>query len=197
METLKKGIIKTLNPAKAGFVNRLLEEGWTYIKTVVDVDIKHGAILILDRDLRVIAVSESFYQMFQVESKEVEGKFIYKILGNKLNVPALRRLLEDIIPHDTFFNSFEVVGKFPIIGIRTMILNARQIYLKEKIDKKMFPPMIFLAMEDVTEMMAVAETLALHTSKLENKITKYTEKLESNIEKLEKEIKELKNKINN
>ncbi|MFA6393058.1 MAG: PAS domain-containing protein [Candidatus Paceibacterota bacterium] len=194
MEITKKGIMQTLNTAKSGFIDHLLEEGWTYIKTVVDIDIMNGPIIILDKDLRVMAVNESFYRMFKVEPKETEGKFIYEILGRKLNIPALRKLLEDILPENTFFKSFEITKDFSSIGNKTMILNAHQIYLKESNDRASFSPMIFLVMEDVTEMMAVAETIALHASKLEDKITKYTKKLEKNIEKLEKEIKKIKNK---
>jgi chemotaxis protein methyltransferase CheR len=194
MEIIKKGKMQTLNSAKSSFVDRLLKEGWTYIKTVVDVDIMRGPILILDKDLRVMAVNESFYRMFKVEPKNTENKFIYEILGGQLNIPALRKLLEDILPQNTFFKSFEITRKFPLIGSKTMILNAHQIYLKENNDRELFSPMIFLVMEDVTEMMAVAESIAFHSSKIEEKLSKHTKKLEKNIEKLEKEIKKLKKK---
>jgi hypothetical protein len=152
-----------------------------------------GPILILDKDLRIISVNESFYKVFKVESINTEGKFIYETGEGEWNIPALRRLLEDIIPEDTFFKGFEVTRNFPLIGDKTMILSARQIHLKEDNNKEVFPSMIFVSMEDVTEMMLIAETLALHTTKLEEKITKKTQKLEMNIERLEKEIKELKN----
>jgi hypothetical protein len=47
-------------------------------------------------------------------------------------------------------------------------------------------------MEDVTEMMAVAETLAGHASAAELRFAKKTQKLELHIGKLEQEINELK-----
>ena len=100
--------MQTLNSAKSGFIDRLLKEGWTYIKTVVDIDIMRGPILILDKDLRVMAVNESFYRMFKVEPKNTENKFIYEILGGQLNISALRKLLEEILPQNTFFKSFEI-----------------------------------------------------------------------------------------
>jgi hypothetical protein len=56
----------------------------------------------------------------------------------------------------------------------------------------MFPPIILLAMEDVTEMMAVAETLSTHANRLETKFAEQTRKLEVHIGKLEKEINDLK-----
>ena len=47
-------------------------------------------------------------------------------------------------------------------------------------------------MEDVTEMMVVAETLAGHANQLEAKLAERTENLELHIGRLEKEINELK-----
>ena len=55
-----------------------------------------------------------------------------------------------------------------------------------------FSPIIILAMEDVTEMMNVAEMLALHTNKFEEKMSGRTTALESQIGVLMSEIRELK-----
>ena len=49
-------------------------------------------------------------------------------------------------------------------------------------------------MEDVTDMMVVAETLASHAKQIEKRLTEQTKKLELHIGKLEKEITELKQK---
>ena len=73
-----------------------------------------------------------------------------------------------------------------------MILNARQIHFK---DDTAYPPIILLAIEDVTEMMIVAETLAGHANQLEAKLAERTQKLEAHISKLGKEIDGLKKKI--
>lgn len=185
METPKK----TVGP---DFVKRLWEESWTYIKTVVDI--VREPILVLDKDLRVMAANESFYQTFQVESKETEGKVVYELGNGQWNIPALRKLLEDILPKNTFFKGFEVTHEFPAIGRKVIILNARQIHPKEDATSGVFPPIILLAMEDVTDMMVVAETLASHTNRLEAKFTERTQKLETHIGKLEKEIEDLKKK---
>ena len=75
-----------------------------------------------------------------------------------------------------------------------MILNAREIHFKEDPSAGLFPPIILLAMEDVTDMMMVAETLAGHANQIETKLIAQTQKLEIQIKKLEKEIVALKNK---
>src|SRR5580698_6305371 len=106
MEINKKPIGEGIPPVGADFFERLWEESWTYIRTVVDV--VREPILILDKDLRVMAANESFYRMFQVESKDTEKRIIYELGNGQWNIPALRKLLEDILPKNTFFKGFEV-----------------------------------------------------------------------------------------
>ncbi|PIR69483.1 MAG: hypothetical protein COU47_02820 [Candidatus Niyogibacteria bacterium CG10_big_fil_rev_8_21_14_0_10_46_36] len=177
--------------AKIGvdFVSHFWEKSWTYIKTVVDV--VREPVLILDKNFRVMSANESFYRVFQVDPKDTEQKNVYELGNGQWNIPALRKLLEDILPKNTFFKGFEVTHEFPSIGHKTMILNARQIHVKEDAS---FPQIILLAMEDVTEMMGVAEMLAHHTKQFEIKTGERIENLEIHIKKLEKEVNELKNK---
>ena len=165
------------------------EESWTYIKTVVDV--VREPILILDKSFHVLAANEPFYSTFQVDSKETEKKLVYDLGDGQWNIPALKKLLEDILPKNTFFKGFEVAHDFPSIGRKVMILNARQIHFK---GSEAFQPIILLAIEDVSEMMAVAEKLSGHVSKFETTLTEQTEKLTLHIERLEKEINDLKKK---
>lgn len=190
MKIKNKNSKKTTHPIGSDFVERLWKESWTYIKTVVDV--VREPILILDKDLRVMAGNESFYRTFQVEPKDTEKKVVYELGNGQWNIPSLRKLLEDILPKKTFFKGFEVAHEFPLIGRKVMILNARQIHPKDDTDSGLFPPIILLAIEDVTDMMVVAETLASHANQVEAKHTEQTEKLETHIGKLEKEINKFK-----
>ena len=175
------------------FVENFWKESWTYVKTVVDV--VREPLLILDKDLRVMAANESFYNTFQVELKDTENKIVYQLGNGQWDIPALRKLLEHILPNNTFFKGFEVTHEFPFVGHKVMMLNARQIYFKGKTTSEMFPPIILLAMEDVTEIMLVAETLTEHAKRLENKIAGRTDKLEKYIGKLEKEVNSLKKEL--
>jgi nitrogen-specific signal transduction histidine kinase len=177
---------------KDDLAEHLWEKSWKYIKTVVDV--VREPVLILDKDLRVMTANESFYRTFQVELKDTEKKIVYDLGNGQWDIPALRKLLEDILPSNTFFKGFEVDHEFPFIGHKVMILNARQIHSEEETASGIFPTIILLAMEDVTDMMAVAGTVAQHANQLANKFTDKTEKLEVHIRKLEKEIVGLKSK---
>ncbi len=190
---MKKANTKTelVSGSFAGnFTERLWEKSWTYIKTVVDI--VRQPILILDKDLRVMTANASFYRIFQVEAKDTEHKVIYELGNGQWDIPALRKLLEDILPRNTFFNGFEVTHEFPFIGRKVMMLNARQVHSAENTTEELFPPIILLAMEDVTEIMVVAETLANHANQLEMKLAERTMKLEAHIGKLEKEVNQLK-----
>ena len=184
--------IKNENEDKNGTNSHvpLWDKSWKYIKSVIDV--VREPVLILDKDLKVMASNEVFYRMFQVEAKDTESKNVYELGNGQWNIPALRKLLEDILPKNTFFKGFEVSHEFPFIGKKVMILNARKIQFngESKIDG--FPEIILLAMEDVTEIMAVAETLATHAREIEAKLTERTKKLEMHIEKLQREIESLK-----
>ena len=171
------------------FFEHLWEDSWTYIKTVVDV--VREPVLILNNDLKVMAANESFYRTFQVEQQDTESRSVYELGNGQWNIPSLKKLLEDILPKNTFFKGFEVTHNFPVIGTKVMILNGRQIHGKES-TSRIFPPIILLAMEDVTDMIGVAEMLAQHTSQFETAITERAEKLEALVENLGEVINKMK-----
>lgn len=165
------------------------EESWIYIKTVVDV--VREPVLILDKNLKVLVANESFYSLFHVKPSETEEKNVYDLGNGQWDIPGLRKLLDDILSKDTFFKGFEVEHEFPSIGVRTIILNARQIYSKHTVLSEWCPPIIMLAMEDVTGIMTIANTLANHTNHLEKTLTQRTKEVEGKIAALEKIINSL------
>jgi len=195
MNTNKNTAELKLEPVGSDFFGQLWEESWTYIKTVVDV--VREPVLILDKDLRVMVANEPFYRTFQVEPRDTEKKVVYELGNGQWNIPSLRRLLEDVLPKNSFFKGFEVAHDFPVIGRKVMFLNARQIHsksVKGQGTSELFPPIILLAMEDVTEMMLIAEKLAGHGNQLETQLAERTKKLEILLDNLEKEMNSLKNK---
>ena len=62
------------------------------------------------------------------------------------NIPALRFLLENIAPHHTVMEAYEVEREFPRIGRRSLLLNAREVVSQRNARK-----LILLTIEDVTE----------------------------------------------
>jgi PAS domain-containing protein len=192
MPIKKKNAEKNPKRSGADFFAQLWEKSWIYIKTVVDV--VREPVLILDQDLRVMAANDAFYEAFQVKLKDTEDEIVYQLGDGQWDIPSLRKLLDDILAHNTFFKGFQVAHEFPGIGRKVMILNGRQIYIKEHDESGSFPPFILLAMEDVTEMIVVAESLASHNDQIEARFVLRAQKLEAQIEKLEQEIARFKKK---
>ena len=181
---------KTLFKTPDDFFGSLWNESWVYIKTVVDV--AREPMLILDEHFCVMAANDPFYHTFQVEKKDTEGKVVYSLGDGQWDIPALRELLEEILPNNTFFNGFEVSHVFPAIGRKVMLLNARQMYYREDTTIQKFPSIILLAIEDVTEIMGVAESLAGQVKEFDLAYSERTAKLEVQVARLEREMRRYK-----
>lgn len=171
------------------WAERMWEESWTYIRTVVDT--AADPFLILDKDLRVLAANKSFYKLFQVEAKNTEYKHVNELGKGEWNIPALDVLLTGILPKNTFFNGFEVNREFPNIGKKIMLLNGRRIY-KEGEVSGMFPPIILLTMVDITQMTVIAAELADYANRIEKRMDERTKVLEGEVVRLKKDVGELK-----
>ena len=70
-------------------------------------------LVVLDGELRIVSASRSFYETFQVTPAETEGRLLYEIGQRQWDIPALRQLLEDILPKNTQFEDFRVEHDFP------------------------------------------------------------------------------------
>jgi PAS domain S-box-containing protein len=119
-------------------------------------------LIILDSDLRVTGASRSFYKTFSVTKEETEGRLLYELGDRQWDIPALRTLLEEILPERTQFDGFEVVHEFPRVGRRVILLNARRIISEER-----NATTILLAIEDITERKRVEKKLEIYAAKLE------------------------------
>ncbi|MHC1765205.1 MAG: chemotaxis protein CheB [Verrucomicrobiia bacterium] len=102
-------------------------------------------LVVLDGELRIVSASRSFYEKFRVTPAETEHRKLYDIGEKQWQIPALRQLLEDILPAGTKFEDFRVEHDFTGIGHIVLMLNARQIAARDQ-----QPRLILLAMEDVT-----------------------------------------------
>ncbi|MEO6038982.1 MAG: chemotaxis protein CheB, partial [Saprospiraceae bacterium] len=119
--------------------NQQLSEAYEFSEAVFDTISE--SFIVLDQDLRVKSANKTFYRTFQISEKETLGRLIYALGNRQWDIPKLRDLLEDIIPHSNQFYGFEVVHNFPGIGEKIMVLNAHKMSQQE---------MIVLAIEDVT-----------------------------------------------
>ena len=126
-------------------------------------------LVILNRSLRIKTANASFYSKFNVDEKETENKLFYEIQNHQFNDRTLLSLLEEILPKKKRINDFELKLRFPSIGERIILLNARQI-LKEKTAEQL----ILLAIEDVTEKRQVEQRLQTFSDDLEIEVGQRT-----------------------
>src|SRR5579859_1277803 len=110
------------------------------------VDTVREPLLVLDKDLRVLAASRSFYAMFKIVPNGTQGQPFYELGDGQWDIPGLRVLLGKIVPERGMMEDFEVEHQFPEIGRRTMLLNARKVLCPGNSHAN-----ILLSIEDITE----------------------------------------------
>ena len=141
-------------------------------ETVEDAQILAQAIVntipepfvVLDEKFRVLAASHSFYETFKVDPETTRGCLLFALGNGQWDIPALRVLLETIIPKQVVMEGFEVEHDFPGVGRRTMLLNARKVVYEESLDTT-----ILLAFRDITTRRAIElekQNLLEHTEEL-------------------------------
>ena len=118
------------------------------------VDTVREPLLVLDKELRVVAASRSFYETFQADRQETQGRLLYTLGDGQWDIPALRTLLEKVVPEHSVMDDYEVEHEFPKIGRRTMLLNARTV-----ISEKSAHTALLLAIEDISERRAYEREL--------------------------------------
>lgn len=132
-----------------------VKEAYDYANDIVQT--VREPLLILDAALKVITANKSFYESFLVRPEETEGRHIYELGNGQWNIPELKGQLEDVLPRQKSFSDFEVATEFPDIGLRTMVLNAREIRqdishpAPSQFQQREYDGMILLAIEDITE----------------------------------------------
>jgi two-component sensor histidine kinase len=109
------------------------------------VDTVREPLLVLDKDLRVLAASRSFYSTFQVVPSTTQDQLIYELGDGQWDIPELRLLLERIVPEHGVMDDYEVERQFPELGKRTMLLNAREVFYEGNSHTT-----LLLGIEDVT-----------------------------------------------
>ncbi len=119
-------------------------------------------LVILDRGLYIKTANASFYKKFDAEEKDIEGKLFYEIQNNQWDDQLMRSLLERILPKHERLDDFEINLKFPSLGNRTLVLNARQI-----INEKNNEQLILLSIEDITVQAAAQNIIKENEKRLE------------------------------
>ena len=118
-------------------------EARSYAEAIVQT--VRESLIVLNADFQVIMANQRFYELFQVASSETEECQIFDLGNGQWNIPQLRLLLEDLLPHNTQIEGFQVEHEFEHIGPKVMLLNAR------KMRQINGSQLILLAIEDVSD----------------------------------------------
>ncbi|MCA1451372.1 PAS domain-containing protein [Ensifer sp. IC3342] len=129
-------------------------------------------LLILTSNLTTADVNSAYCETFGVTAEETRGQPIYRLGNGQWDIPELRRLLEQVLPERTLVKGYRIEHKFPNIGRRVMILNARRI---EANDGR--PALILLTVSDRTEAEQARFELEGHREFLEKLIDSVREGL--------------------
>lgn len=129
-------------------IQRLLER-LEYVRSIIDT--VREPLVILDNEMRVISVNDSFYEKFGVKKEDAVGKVLFEMENQQWDIPKLRELLEKTLPKNHKIENLMVEHDFPEIGHRKMLLNAQKISERVIEGTKIGKEMIILSIEDISE----------------------------------------------
>jgi len=162
-----------------------VEELFTYYEAILSTF--QEPMLILDKDIRIISANKSFYRIFHVTEDESIGISLFKLGNNQWNIPRLRELMEEILPKNIRFHDFEVEHTFPLIGHKTMLLNAHRIF-RQMLNEEF----IVLTIKDITEVRRLAIEIQMKEKEALVKQLKVEKKALKKIEESNNELLEAK-----
>ncbi len=142
---VQQGMIAKVGMRSIGFKKQFTSVADACALAQSIVDTVRTPLVVLDKELRVVAASRSFYLTFKVSPEDTQGTLLYALGDGQWDIPKLRELLEKIIPEHGVMEDYPVEHKFPDIGHRAMCLNARQAFYEDGAGTT-----ILLSIEDVT-----------------------------------------------
>jgi two-component system CheB/CheR fusion protein len=92
------------------------------------VDTVPQPLVILDDELRVEKANVAFYDTFHVTVERTRDRPLAELGGRQWDQPALLVALRKLLESGATVQELEVEADFPVIGFRTMSLNARRLH---------------------------------------------------------------------
>jgi two-component system CheB/CheR fusion protein len=100
---------------------RMISYAEAFVETV------RNSVFVLDSKLKVEKATSFFYEKFQLTPGETEGLSIYEIGDGQWNIPAVRTLLEEILPQNSKVQDFAIDHEFHRVGRKRILLNVRRL----------------------------------------------------------------------
>ncbi len=120
------------------------KRNWQLTQCIVDTI--RDPLVVLEHDMTIATASKAFLTIFGTTEAEAHGRRVSELGQHQWDVPALRHLIEKVIPEDKPIENFEVENEFPSLGRRVFNLNARKISQPGN-----DAPRMLLVFEDITD----------------------------------------------
>src|SRR5450755_1527375 len=101
------------------------KRNWQLTQSIVDTI--RDPLVVLEHDMTIVTASKAFLTIFGITEAETHGRRVSELLQHQWDVPALRHLMEKVLPENKPIESFEIEDNFPGLGRRVFNLNARKI----------------------------------------------------------------------
>lgn len=150
---------KTVNGSGPVGTKQKANDTGDYAKAIIET--MHESLLMLTGDLRIRHANKGFYKTFHVTPDETEGCYLYDIVNGEWDIPELKVQMDLLQATDIPFTHLEVTREFPIVGRKTVWLNANKFPMKEGKGN-----MILLAIQDMTEQKSLEEDLKNNEERL-------------------------------
>ena len=98
---------------------------WQLTQSIVDTI--RDPLVVLEDDMTIVTASKAFLTMFRITEAETQGRRVAELGQHQWDVPALRQLMEKVLPENKPIEGFEIEDDFPGLGRRVFNLNARKI----------------------------------------------------------------------
>lgn len=99
----------------------------------------------LAADLRIVSANDTFYSAFQLAPAGSIGRSLFELDHRRWDVPALRKLLVEILPRESVVHDYVITREIAEIGPRTLRLDACTVSETGQ------PTFTLLAIEDITD----------------------------------------------
>jgi two-component system CheB/CheR fusion protein len=122
-----EGVVVTFaDISSAKRARQALQEAHVRITEAI-VEAVHEPLVVLDSDLKVISANKAFCTAFAPEHDSVVGRRLYNLGNGQWDIPALRKLMEEMLPADPAVNDYVIHAEFAETKFRKLKINARTI----------------------------------------------------------------------
>ena len=120
------------------------KRNWQLTQNIIDTI--RDPLVVLEHDMTIVTASKAFLTIFRITESEARGLRFSELGQHQWDVPALRHLMEKVLPENKPIESFEIENNFPGLGRRVFNLNARKISQPGNHTHRML-----LVFEDITD----------------------------------------------